>query len=159
MRQLLSYKFRDDIMPAAVRYSIGDLAALGGVSRRTVRYYVQEGLIPEPLGRGRGDHYGEAHLAQLLRVKAMQEAGRTLDEIRRALAGTPASRAFAQPLASTPALPSSMWRRIELAEGVELHVASSVRLSPGKLRELAAWCRTNFGEPDSRRREDEDEDA
>ena len=28
-----------------------------------------------------------------------------------------------------------------------------------KPSELAAWCRTNFGEPDSRRREDEDEDA
>ncbi len=146
-------------MTADVRYSIGDLAALGGVSRRTVRYYVQEGLIPEPLGRGRGDHYGEAHLAQLLRVKAMQEAGRTLDEIRRALAGASVSRDFVQSLPTTPALGSSVWRRIELAEGVELHVASSVRLSPAKLRELAAWCRTNFGEPGGRQREDEDDDA
>jgi DNA-binding transcriptional MerR regulator len=146
-------------MPAAVRYSIGDLAALGGVSRRTVRYYVQEGLIPEPLGRGRGDHYAEAHLAQLLRVKAMQEAGRTLEEIRRALDATSGSRAVARPLSPAPVLPTSVWRRIGLADGVELHVASSARLTPGKLRELAAWCRTNFGEPGGPQREDEDEDA
>ncbi|MBA2355458.1 MAG: MerR family DNA-binding transcriptional regulator, partial [Acidobacteria bacterium] len=39
-------------------YAIGDLAALGGVSRRTVRYYVQGGLIPPPEGLGRGNHYG-----------------------------------------------------------------------------------------------------
>jgi DNA-binding transcriptional MerR regulator len=146
-------------MAAAVRYSIGDLAALGGVSRRTVRYYVQEGLIPEPLGRGRGDHYGEGHLAQLLCVKAMQEAGRTLEEIRRALAGTSGRRAVAEPLSPAAAIPSSVWRRIELADGVELHVASSVRLTPGKLRDLAAWCSANFGEPGGRQREDEDEDA
>ncbi len=74
-------------MSDAVLYGIGDLADLGGVSRRTVRYYVQEGLLPAPLGLGRGSHYGPAHLEQLLKVKAMQEAGRTLDEIKRALTG------------------------------------------------------------------------
>ena len=72
-------------MADAFRYAIGDLADLGGVSRRTVRYYVQEGLLPAPLGVGRGNHYGAEHLEQLLKVKALQEAGRTLDEIRREL--------------------------------------------------------------------------
>ena len=70
-------------MPDEPRYAIGDLADLGGVSRRTVRYYVQENLLPPPFGVGRGNHYGRAHLDQLLRVKALQESGRTLDEIRR----------------------------------------------------------------------------
>ena len=74
-------------MPDEPRYAIGDLADLGGVSRRTVRYYVQEGLLPTPFGVGRGNHYGPEHLNQLLRVKALQEAGRTLDEIRRTLNG------------------------------------------------------------------------
>ena len=35
-----------------MRYAIQDLADLAEVSRRTVRYYVQEGLIPAALGRG-----------------------------------------------------------------------------------------------------------
>ena len=69
------------------RYAIGDLARLAGVSRRTVRYYVQEGLIPPPLGVGRGNHYGPEHLDRILHVKAMQEAGRTLGEIRDTAAG------------------------------------------------------------------------
>src|SRR4029450_5566499 len=72
-------------MADAVRYAIGDLADLGGVSRRTVRYYVQEGLLPPPLGVGRGNHYGPDHLDRLLRVKELQERGRSLDEIRRVL--------------------------------------------------------------------------
>jgi hypothetical protein len=132
-------------MTSALRYAIGDLARLAGVSRRTVRYYVQEGLIPPPLGVGRGNHYGAGHLQQILRVKAMQEAGRTLDEIRRG----PVDRG------SKPLLPArhadpvhverAVWRRLTLAAGVELHVAGDVRLpSPGRLQELAAWCRLHL---------------
>ena len=37
-------------VPDELRYAIQDLADLADVSRRTVRYYVQEGLIPPPTG-------------------------------------------------------------------------------------------------------------
>lgn len=134
-------------MPTAARYAIGDLATLGGVSRRTVRYYVQEGLIPPPLGVGRGNHYSADHLEQLLRVKAMQEAGRTLDEIRRALGQTRGSRIGSQRVVEDAPLPRSLWRRIALARGVELHVASTARLPPpARLRELVDWCRLHFAD-------------
>ena len=139
-------------MPEEPRYAIGDLADLGGVSRRTVRYYVQEGLLPAPFGIGRGNHYGPEHLDQLLRVKALQEAGHTLDEIRRALNGRDgdliAALSAGPPAASS--LAREVWRRITLAPGVELHDAGDVRLpSPGKLAELAGWCRQNLpgGDP------------
>jgi DNA-binding transcriptional MerR regulator len=129
------------------RYSIDELADLGGVSRRTVRYYIQEALIPPPLGVGRGRHYERAHLDALLQVKAMQEAGRSLDEIRRARAGRRprAALAVADP-APPPALPRSLWRRFELAPGVELHVSGDARLpSAAALEELATWCRVHLG--------------
>ena len=130
-------------MSAAVRYAIGELATLGGVSRRTVRYYVQEGLIPAPLGLGRGNHYTAEHLEQLLRVKSMQESGRTLDDIRHSLGQKPQTRAAQPPreeLASR-----SLWRRLALAPGIELHVASTVRFPPAaQLRELAEWCRVHL---------------
>ena len=143
-------------MTEDVRYAIGDLAELGGVSRRTVRYYVQEGLIPAPLGVGRGNHYGREHLDQLLKVKALQERGRTLDEIRRALRGRPRELQHPAEAPAAPAPDRTLYRRLLLAPGVELHVAGSVRLpSPGKLNELAAWCRTHFGVP-SNREEDPD---
>jgi DNA-binding transcriptional MerR regulator len=116
-------------MSAAVRYPIGELATLGGVSRRTVRYYVQEGLIPQPLGLGRGNHYTADHLEQLLRVKAMQESGRTLDEIRGALGQAPSRRAAGKP-AREEVLPRSLWRRIALTPGVEVHVASTPDCRP-----------------------------
>ena len=138
-------------MPEEPRYAIGDLADLGGVSRRTVRYYVQEGLLPAPFGIGRGNHYGPEHLDHLLRVKALQEAGHTLDEIRRALNGKEVEQIAALRAGPTAAsaLAREVWRRITLAPGVELHVAGDVRLpSPGKLAELAGWCRQNLSDGD-----------
>jgi DNA-binding transcriptional MerR regulator len=126
-----------------------------------VRYYVQEGLIPPPLGVGRGNHYTAEHLERVLRVKGMQEAGATLDEIRRALDASVDRQARAGAPHDEPAPARSLWRRIEVAPGVELHLASSVRLpAPGRLRELAEWCRKHFAEQvHSTDEKDEDRDG
>lgn len=125
-------------------YNADELADLGGISRRTVRYYVQEGLIPPPLGVGRGRHYGRAHLERLLEVKAQQEAGLSLDEIR-ARRTSPAAGAGSVAPRSPQPLPRTTWRRLMLAPGVELHVAHDIRLpAPGRLEELAAWCRVHL---------------
>lgn len=132
-------------MTSEARYAIGDLATLAGVSRRTVRYYVQEGLIPQPLGVGRGNHYGPEHLDQILRVKALQDAGKTLDEIRRAPAAGGSKRSKLPPSAEQASVERSIWRRLTLAPGVELQIAGNVRLpSHGRLEELAAWCRLHL---------------
>jgi DNA-binding transcriptional MerR regulator len=132
-------------MTSTVRYAVGDLARLGGVSRRTVRYYVQEGLIPPPFGVGRGNHYGAEHLQQILRVKAMQEAGKTLDEIRRLPADRIAPRTKVLRETELIAPQRSIWRRLTLAPGVELQIAGHIRLPPpGRIDELAAWCRLHL---------------
>ena len=60
---------------SAQRYSIGELAELTGVSRRTVHFYVQRRLIDAPLGRGRGRHYDDGHLRQVREVRALQRLG------------------------------------------------------------------------------------
>ncbi len=126
------------------RYNIDELADLGGVSRRTVRFYIQEGLLPAPLGVGRGSHYDRSHLERLLDVRAEQEAGRSLDDIRasrRPASGRPGHAAAAAALS----IPRSAWRRLELAPGVELHVASDIRLpAAARLDELVNWCRQHL---------------
>lgn len=132
-------------MTDSVRYAVGDLAELAGVSRRTVRYYVQEGLLPAPLGVGRGNHYGPEHLQQLLRVKGLQEDGRTLDEIRGVLHGQSGRRTVAARPAHEAAIRRTIWRRLALAAGVELHIASDVRQpSAAALQQLASWCRLHL---------------
>jgi DNA-binding transcriptional MerR regulator len=129
-------------------YGIDDLAALGGVSRRTVRYYIQEGLLPPPLGVGRGRHYDRSHLERLLEVRAMQDAGASLDAIRIAVASGDPRRPDSPEV--VPLMDRTVWRRLAVAPGVEVHVSGEVSLpAPSKLQELAAWCRTNFRAADA----------
>lgn len=63
------------------QYSIRELVDATGVPRRTIRYYVQRGLIPAPEGAGRGHFYTDGHRIRLERVRALQAQGRSLDEI------------------------------------------------------------------------------
>ena len=51
------------------------------VSRRTVHYYVQRGLIDPPAGRGRGSGYTQKHVGQIAKVVSLQRNGLSLDEI------------------------------------------------------------------------------
>jgi len=130
-------------MVTAERFGVAELAELGGVSRRTVRYYVQEGLLPEPLGVGRGKHYGREHLERLLEVKALQEQGRSLADIRRALRGSPGESDARWARALAPQ--RSAWTRIELLPGLELNVSSAYRLpAPARLQALVDLCRRIF---------------
>ena len=107
--------------------SIGDLADAAGVSRRAVRFYVQQRLLPSPLGRGRGRHYDQSHLQRLRRIGELQAAGHSLDSIRRILeAGDdgPVPAPAAPPAGHRPpraSLSAQLWTRLRLGEGVELH--------------------------------------
>ena len=134
-----------NVMKDQKRYSVGEIAELGGVSRRTVRYYVQEGLLPTPYGLGRGSHYGPEHLEELLRIKAMQEQGMSLEAVRGSISGeATASVPLAKRLAPVP---RTQWMRMELIPGVEIHLSSRRRVPPPvELEELVEWCRSHFGQ-------------
>jgi DNA-binding transcriptional MerR regulator len=64
------------------RFTASELADRADVSERTVRYYVAEGLLPAPAGRGRGAHFGAGHLARLKLIRTLQQAGNELETIR-----------------------------------------------------------------------------
>ena len=49
-------------MSVVAVFTIGELAQVADVTTRTVRYYVEQGLIPPPRGGGRAASYGEEHL-------------------------------------------------------------------------------------------------
>ena len=62
-------------------HSLQELCDLAGVTERTVRYYISQGLLPSP-GVGRGVRYGPEHLARLRLIRRHQEAFLPLAEIR-----------------------------------------------------------------------------
>jgi DNA-binding transcriptional MerR regulator len=77
--------------PTDPAFSLPDLARAAGVTPRTVRYYLAQGLLPPPIGAGRGPHYDGDHLARLRLVRNLQERHLPLAEIRRQLASMSAA--------------------------------------------------------------------
>jgi DNA-binding transcriptional MerR regulator len=120
---------------AAIRPT--NAAARSAPSARSVRYYVANGLLDRPEGTGTAATYNYRHLLQLLHIKIRQREGQTLDRIKRELheqTGDALERRVAQALAPALAAQADVtaassddgeaatWRRIPIAEGIELHV-------------------------------------
>jgi DNA-binding transcriptional MerR regulator len=121
-------------MPSSLppsRYSIEELSTLVGVTARTVRFYISEGLLDRPEGEKRGAHYIERHLQQLLQIRRWTDAGLSLERIRELRGG-----ASDDPL-PRPARPGTVevWSRVTLADGLELQV------EPGRAGLSAAQVR------------------
>lgn len=71
---------------AANNFTIGELAADAGVTPRTIRYYVSEGLLPPPGGSGPNRVYGREHSTRLMLIKRLQQEHLPLHEIKSRLA-------------------------------------------------------------------------
>ncbi len=74
-------------MPDDERYSLTELADLAGVTPRTVRYYLAQGLLPAVGQSGPGSKYDAGHLARLRLIRRLQAEHLPLAEIRRRLDG------------------------------------------------------------------------
>lgn len=70
--------------------TIGQLASYAGVSARTVRFYHQKGLLPEPERDVSGyRRYDAAAVVDLIRIRTLAEAGVPLSRVRELLAADP----------------------------------------------------------------------
>ena len=67
--------------------TLQELATLAGVSVRTIRYYIGEGLLPAPAGAGPQSHYTQSHLNRLRAIGLLKDRYLPLKEIRKALSG------------------------------------------------------------------------
>jgi DNA-binding transcriptional MerR regulator len=71
--------------PEDARYTLTELANMAGVTPRTVRYYLAQGLLRAVGASGPGAKYGDIHLATLRLIKRLQLDHQPLAEIRRQL--------------------------------------------------------------------------
>ena len=103
-------------------YSLDELCALSELPKRTVRYYIQIGLVDRPHGETRAAHYTSHHLEQLLLVRKWTQAGVLLERIGELLAGAP------PPVPSRPRGPGTVevWSHQVVADGLE------ITLEPGR---------------------------
>ena len=140
-------------------FTLDELCTLTHLPRRTVRYYVQRGLLPAPEFRGPDTAYGEEHLHRLKAIRVLQErhlpldaieatlASRSPEEIARIAKGKVPDAVELPPVVSrSPALPagpsSERVTRHTLAPGLELHLSDQASpevraLAEALLREAA----------------------
>lgn len=105
-------------------------------SARSIRFYVANGLLDRPEGTGTAATYNYRHFLQLLAIKIRQREGATLDSIKgelRDVTGDALERRVATSLAPVLGVHadtvaqaeddhSLSWRRVPVAEGIEIHV-------------------------------------
>lgn len=120
-----------DIDDTPDRHSIDELATLAGVTPRTVRYYIAQGLLDRPEGEKRGAFYTRRHVEQLLLVRRWTDAGLSLERIRELVQGAPEDP---PPRTAAPGA-VEVWSRMTVADGVELHLEPGrAGLSPEQAR-------------------------
>lgn len=101
-------------------YSLQELATLAGTSGRTVRYYIELGLLDRPDGETRAATYGPRHLERLNKIRRWQEAGFTLEQIREAI-DEGLQPAAAKRRSAGPGN-VEVWSHLTVADGVEVHI-------------------------------------
>jgi DNA-binding transcriptional MerR regulator len=130
--------------------TIGELEEQSGVPRRTIYFYVQQGVLPPPNGAGLGARYGPEHVDRLRAIPALRARGWRLDRIREhfqragigAAAETEETDGIGAPRRPGPAPPPAPLHpetltRYHLAPGVDLHVeAAALRKDRERIRRL-----------------------
>lgn len=124
-------------------HSLADLCVLTDLAPRTVRYYVQIGLVDRPQGETRAARYGAVQVEQLLLIKKWTAAGLSLDRIRELLRGEPA------PVAPRARAVGSVEVRSHLmvADGVDVVIEPGrAGLSPEQVRRFIKGVMAVFDE-------------
>lgn len=120
------------VMNTAKTFSLDEIAALVELPRRTVRYYIQTGLVDRPQGMGKGAYYTQQQVEQLLLVRKWQLAGLSLERI-----GEVMKQPSSGTLPPTPRRAGTVevWSHLVVADGIELTLEPGrAGLSPEQVR-------------------------
>ncbi len=63
-------------------YSLDELADMTGLKQRTIRHYIQQGLLLGPDSLGRNASYRDYHVKRLQVIKQLRRLGQSIEEIR-----------------------------------------------------------------------------
>jgi DNA-binding transcriptional MerR regulator len=116
---------------------IEQVAARTGLTRRTLRYYEERGLLDPPT-RTEGNYrlYSEADVDHIMRVKRIRELlGASLAEVREMVEGEEARQAFRDEWARNPD-PDARVALLDRGEAVVARQLEVVRARMADLREL-----------------------
>ena len=150
---------KSEAASSAPSYPLTELCVLADLPPRTVRYYVQIGLVDRPEGETRAARYGRTHLEQLLLIRKWTAAGVSLDRIRELLQGEQA------PIPPRPRAVGSIevCSHLTVADGIEIVIEPGrAGMSPEQVRSfvkgvMAVFTKVSSGQPGEARRAREPE--
>ncbi|WBS02391.1 helix-turn-helix domain-containing protein [Pseudoduganella sp. SL102] len=122
-------------------YTLDELCSLTDLNKRTVRYYMQIGLVDRPEGETRAARYGPRHLDQCLKIRKWTQAGLSLERVRELFASGD------QPVPARPRGPGTLevWSHIVVADGVEVTLnPERANLRPEQVRTFLAEVMAAF---------------
>lgn len=99
-------------------YSLQDVSTLTGLPVRTIRYYIQKGLVDKPEGARKTATYSQLHLEQLMTVKRLSESGLSLAAIAKVMNGS-----------QTTSVPCSDLQPGQIRAVSHVHISSGIELS------------------------------
>ena len=122
---------------APQEFGLDEVCTLTALSKRTVRYYIQIGLVDRPLGSKRGAYYVQRHIDQLMTIRRWRDAGVSLERVRQ-LMGTKDPQDLLPPPIRRKAGAVEVWSHVVLGDGLELHIEPGLAgLCPEQVRALA----------------------
>ncbi len=125
-----------------MKFSLQQLSERADVPERSIRFYIQKGLLPRPQGEKRGAFYDEGHLTDLLRIRRWQEAGLSLEAIGDLLQGRRES-----PLSTSRPGAIEVRSHLLLADGLELVVSPErAGLTQAQVRQLFLAVQAAYAE-------------
>jgi DNA-binding transcriptional MerR regulator len=112
------------------RFTLDELSEATDVPERTIRFYIEGGLLPPAAGRGRAAYYTSEHVRRLTHIADLRRQRYTLDEIRNALTSNESNQEAPGDI--------ERWERVRLHPDLELLLRAD---APEGIRALAAELR------------------
>lgn len=123
-------------------FSLEQLSALTDLPLRTIRYYIQLGLVDRHEGDRKHARYTQKHIDQVLQVRSLADQGTPLERIKQLIHG----------ISTPPPTPKSagdisVISKVFVAPGVELYLEpQTAGLTPEKLRKFVRTVLFNWEE-------------
>jgi DNA-binding transcriptional MerR regulator len=116
------------------QFTLSELCVLADLPVRTLRYYVQNGLVDRPQGETRAARYGAGHLEQVLLIKKWTTSGVSLERIKELLRGDEPSI----PAKSRKAGSVEVCSHLFVADGLEMVIEPGrAGMTPEQVRTFA----------------------
>lgn len=103
-------------------YNIESLADLAGLTKRTIRYYIELGLLTPPIGSCRGSYYTESHLNRLEQIKRLSSQGVPLTQMKAIMPDENTNVLFS----CEDDIKLSIWTRAFISENIELNFKQDI---------------------------------